>query len=115
MDNNSDSEFLEPVILTLRSKTRKNFPDIMVDKIIESSLSKNLDSLKELMPKKLQNINIKSALLEFRIPDRSKIKVDIRTAISLQNSLIISNKVAQLDKAGHISFVYLKSISKDNM
>lgn len=110
-----ENDYMDRSILTLKAKYRKSFPKEIIEKVSQCAKTKDLQILKTLMPQQLENLELSSALLEFKLNDRPKIKVDIFSDISLQNSIKLSNKTDNTDKSGHMSFNYLKNVSKENI
>ncbi len=115
LDINSESDYLEPTILTIKSKPRKEFPQNTLKMIIDSSLKKDPALLKDLLPKMIQKISVKDAVIELKSKDRGNIKVNIKESINVTNSYSINTPPESQDKFGHPSYKYLKSFSETKM
>lgn len=114
-DNLLDSELLEPTTLTIKAKSRKEFPQNIVDKIVKTSTSGSMKHLNKLLPENIQDIDIKNAIVELKVPNRSKIKVNITDNINMSHSFSLPTESKDLDKFGHPSYNYLKGISQSSM
>lgn len=115
LDINRNNDYLEPIILTIKSKHRKEFPKNILDMIIDSSINRNPALLKELLPQKIQRLSIGDAVIELKSKDRGNIKVHINESINVTNSFSIITPPKSQDKFGHPSYKYLKSFSESKM
>ncbi len=79
--------------------------------MLKASESNKLTDLKKLLPKSIQSIGIKSATAEIKTVKSGKIKVNIGNNINITDSYVIPLDQDNLDKTGHPSYKFLKSIS----
>ncbi len=115
LKSNLDIENLEPTLIKLRVKSRKEFPTTLKKKIIKATESKDFNPLVSLLPTGFSKHDIKNAFIEVKTLDNRKIKVNIADKINLSNSYISQISRDDLDKYGHPSFIKLKDISSNYM
>lgn len=114
LEDKNEDDLLQPPVIILKPKNRKQFPEKMQQKVIETTLNGQMNALKELLPKNIRNIRISSVEVELKMTNNGKIKVNLLNSISLTNTLILPIKNSDMDKTGHPSFNYLKDISNKN-
>jgi len=115
IDQNINDDYLEPTVLTIKSKPRKDFSDKIINNLISCSKSKNYNELKSLLPKALNKIDIQNVILGIRLNDKGNITVNLSEPIQITNSYIVSNDSLNIDKFGHPSYKYLKEYSSSLM
>ncbi|MBN2617334.1 MAG: hypothetical protein JXR64_03355 [Spirochaetales bacterium] len=107
-----DSELMEPIVIKLKSKYRKDLPENLKDLVFKSSKDLSYTRFKEFLPKNLKEIEIQNVLLDIKINDKGSLKLNINDEISISsNKSKIMNKT-ELDKFGHPGFNSMIEFSK---
>lgn len=111
INNNLGYDNLDTMKLIIKSKARKPIPEELISGVINSTESRSIDNLINVLSTDIKKLNVKGAAIELKSNKYGKLKYNIGEKLFLNSTFTIPTDKEFLDKSGHPAFNKLKDFS----